>query len=278
MSQDRPLSVEPPTEKKKEIRAILIAKTPHDAVSAYSTLFKEATTEEVRRLQANPSDTIAVQAAWQQIELAIPEKPPQVVRPDSDKLARFLGYLEGRARLQAPQWWAAAILDARANRRGNVYAGGITLADYREMKPSATALPPQAKFDLREGKPVVRVGSEFAIIPDGLREKLGSDQFVDGVCALVTNDRVYLGAFDSVGYPYKLACVDRSSAKVRWVADVWGAWWGNFGGQSRQWVEVTEQGDRVAVFGVSSVGFHVEAFRIDDGANVLRFSNSYWMP
>jgi len=62
---------------------------------------------------------------------------------------------------------------------------------------------------------------------------------------------------------------------VLWVADVWGCWWTPSSGQSDQWIEVTEQDDRVIVFGVASTGFHVEAFRAEDGANLFRVSNSY---
>ena len=59
------------------------------------------------------------------------------------------------------------------------------------------------------------------------------------------------------------------------MSKVWGSWWGAAMGVHRQWVEIVEQGDRVVVFGVAAVGFHVEAFRTDDGANLFRFSNAY---
>ena len=38
---------------------------------------------------------------------------------------------------------------------------------------------------------------------------------------------------------------------------------------------VVEEGQRVVVFGAGSTGFHVEAFRKDDGRNLFRFANSY---
>jgi hypothetical protein len=262
------------TDEEKQVQAILAAKDPSRAASDYGALFKSATTEDLRRLQMNSSDTIAIQAAWEEVEQTVPVKPDQVVRPDREKLTRFLGFLEGRARVRAPEWWAEALLDARANRRGNLYAGGLNIGERRASRTSA-ALPRSATFDSKDGKPVVRLGAVSVPVAEDLRDKLKGTKFFDGVSALITSSHCYIAAYDDVGYPYRLACVERASAKTLWVTEVWESWWANATGQHRQWVEVTEQGDRIVVFGVASAGFHVEAFRADDGVNVLRFSNSY---
>jgi hypothetical protein len=261
-------------EEEKKAKAILDAAGPTHAAKAYSELFKAATEKDLRRLQMHPSDTIAIQAAWEEVERTLPTNPEQVVRPARDRLARFLGFLEGRARVQAPAWWEEALLDARANRRGNVYAGGLNIAE-RRARPNAVAPPRQATFDKEGGQPVVRVGSVAAAIPEDLREKLRVGGVRTRLSALITPSRCYIAAYDSVGYPYRLACVERSSQTVRWVADVWASWWGGTTGSHWQWVEVAEQSSRVVVFGVSSTGFHVEGFRVKDGLNVFRFSNSY---
>jgi len=277
------------SDEEKQVQAILATKYPYEAASSYSALFKSATVYGVlfksatvarlRRLQTNPSDTIAIQAAWEEVELTVPfVEPAHAVRPDHEKLSWFLQFLEKRARVKAPRWWAEAILDARAYRRGNVYAGGINMGwprmvERRDPKPKAAA-PPRGTFDKQEDKSVVRVGSLSVPIPEDLQDKLKDSGPIDGVSILITPSRCYIAAYDGFGCPYRLACVERSSAKVRWVADVWASWWGGCEGWSQQWVEVTEQGDRVVVFGVAGA-FHVEAFRMDDGVNVLRFSNSY---
>jgi hypothetical protein len=276
VSQERdPQRSAPATHEEKQVKAILDAKGPHHAAASYRALFKSVKSEGLRRLQMNSSDTIAIQAAWEELELTIPTNPDRVVRPDRDKLARFLGFLEGRARVQAPQWWTDAVLDARANRRGNVYAGGLSMSEDREGKDKAAMPPPLATFDRQDGKAVVRVNSNSAPIPDDLREKLRMDGLKDSLTALMTRRHCYVAAYDSVGYPYELACLDRSSGKIRWLANVWASWWGGATGHHSQWVEVTEQGDRVVVFGVASVGFHAEGFRVEDGVNLFRFSNSY---
>ncbi len=172
---------------------------------------------------------------------------------------------------------AEALLDARANSRGNVYAGGINLWDRRKPRPNAAMPPPHATFDKQDGKPVLRVGSVSVAIPEDLPDQLrGNDLSADRVSALITPSRCYVAVYDDFGSPYRLACLERSSAKVRWVAKVWASFWCNVEGQALiSWVEVTEQGNRVVVFGAPG-GFYVEAFRADDGVNLLRFSNSYW--
>ena len=275
ISQDRmPQSSADLSDEEKQVQAILAAKDPQDAASGYTALFssgtvcdvlfKWATVARLRRLQTNPSDSIAIQAAWQQVELTVPFfEPTHAVRPDRNKLSWFLGFLEKRARVKTPQWWAEAVLDAQANRRGNVYAGQIE------------ATPPEAIFDKQEGKPVIRLGSGCVPIPAGLQDKLGRNGIDHNVSVLITPLRCYVAVYNDFGQPYRLACVERSSATVRWVADVWGSYWHAVAGFScNHWVEVREQGDRVLVFGIAGA-FHVEAFRIDDGVNVLRFSNSY---
>src|SRR5262249_26329045 len=163
---------------------------------------------------------------------------------------------EGRGRVQAPRWWAEAVLDARANRRGNIYAGGLKMADHRKQKSKPAAPPPQATFDKQAGKPGAPVGTVSLAVPEDPPTKLNVDQGHSEISALITPSRCYVAAYENVGYPYRLACVERSSGKIRWVSEVWASWWGGGTGIHFQWVEVTEQGDRVVVFGISSTGFH----------------------
>lgn len=257
-------------QEEKLVKEILAANDPSSAATEFGALFKWAGADGLRRLMMNSSDTIAVQAAWEEVELTVPEKPERTVRPDRDKLAKFLGFLEGRARVQAPPWWSEAVLDARANRRGNVYAGGFRMADRREPKGNAPVPPLPATFDRQDGKAVVRVGAAFAPVPEDLPEKLRLHGSFDTVSALMTPERCFVAVHGCIGYPYKLACVERASGKLRWISEVWASWWYSATGLHFHSVEVTEQGGRVVVFGVASGTFHVEAFRMEDGINVLR--------
>jgi hypothetical protein len=143
-------------------------------------------------------------------------------------------------------------------------------------KPGAAAPPRKAKFIMQDDKFVIRVGSASAVIPVSLPKTFEARRFAEEVAALIAPASCFVAVYNPFGDPYRLACVERSSAKVRWVTRVWGSWWGQIAGfPGAKWLEVTEQGDRIVVFGVGAGGFHVEAFRVRDGVNVLRFSNSY---
>lgn len=258
------------------IRAILAAKEPSAAAEGYRALFKLVGNDGLARLQSHASDTIAIQAAWMQVELTVPVEPARVVRPDREKLAWFLGFLEGRARVTPPKWWAEAIRDARANCRGNIYAGGLNLWLLREEgDPVPEKEPAKATIERRDGKLVVRLGKESASLPDDFHEKLKKQHLRDDVRALLTPTRCYVAIHGDVGYRYRLGCIERTPVKLRWASEVWGSFWGFASGVHRQWVEIVKQDDRIVVFGVASGGFHVEAFRAEDGANIFRFSNSY---
>jgi hypothetical protein len=62
----------------KQVQSVLAAKDYRHAAFAY------VDAERLHLLQAGQSDSIAIQAAWEQIERTIPEKPGRVVRPHRD--------------------------------------------------------------------------------------------------------------------------------------------------------------------------------------------------
>ena len=265
-----------PIDEAKVIRSVLTAKDSSRAADAYQLLFRDVGTDQLARLQSHASDSIAMQAAWMQVELTVPpEWTGNAVRPDRDKLAWFLGFLEGRARVQPPKWWSEAFLDARANRRGNVYAGGLNRWADRKRGDPVEKYPEKATLKPLDGRVALRLGKESIQMPVEFLDKLQKQEGYDEARALFTPAHCYVAFHDQWGYDYRIGCVERSPLKLRWVSGVWGCFWGLGSGVSREWVEIVEQGDRVVVFGIANTGFYVEAFRADDGANVFRFSNSY---
>jgi hypothetical protein len=206
------LTNHPPTsnEEGKLTRAILDAQDPSKAAPKFAELFKSGN---LKRLQMNASPTIAVQAAWEEVEHTVPAREPvQVVRPDAKTLVWFVGVLEAKACIHTPKWWADAILDCRANRRGNIYAGGINMMTTDEAAVVPTRPPPQARFDKKDGIAVIQLGSVTAPIPSDLSDRLELNHLKDRVSALITPSRVYVAVYDSWGYPFRLASVVALSA------------------------------------------------------------------
>jgi hypothetical protein len=108
----------------EKIDAVLRADEPAKAAEHYHDLFVASGAKGLSELKQSPHDSIAIQAAWQEVALTVPESVDEgnpVFRPDRGKLNWFLGFLEGRTRIRVPKWWLEAVLDARANQRDNIY-------------------------------------------------------------------------------------------------------------------------------------------------------------
>jgi len=281
-----------PAADQKLIHRVSSAAYPTEAAEAYGKLFKQIGRDGIRRLQAHPSDSIAIQAAWEEVAFTVPEKKKagQTFHPDRNTLNWFLGFLQGRGRVQPSKWWKDLLLDARANHRYNVYFDLPENLDRGFPGPSEwKSLYHDSGFSLvtspldttlrREGSTMaLRVGKESAEFPEDLLSKYRT-QIPDGgvkcgVSALITPSRCYLAVHHMIS-GYQLICLERPSSKVLWRTDGWGSFWGIFtGSRHEQWLTVTEQDSRVVVFGCG-VGIHCEAFRSGDGTNLFRFSNGY---
>jgi hypothetical protein len=249
-----------------KIQEVLNAPDLIHARLAFRSLFEAAGDSGLARLKTHANDSIAIQAAWREVLLTVPEKKGnEVYRPAQHRLNWFIGFLEGRARLKLPAWWQEAVLDAEAHRRGNVY--------FRSRLPlQQTGIqyvfaPVGTNLEKVNGKIVLSVGKESLAIPDSVLRSWGD------VSALMTPERCYVAAHEGVGYHYDLACIDRKSQKPVWKSRVWATWSGGASGPRRySSVTVTEQDGRIVVFGISGSGAYVEGFKGEDGRNLFRFS------
>jgi hypothetical protein len=259
----------------KLVESVAAANSPVDAAKAYQSLFAAVDKDGLRSLQTNPNDGVAILAAWEEVVRGLADQPAKDTEPDHDRLMWFQGFLEGRGRLRAPRWWAETLLDSRIRGRRGIDFVGPRFRKTEVESPKPAEPPPRAKVEYEDGKTIVRVGSESAVIPDDYRGQFKPQGPVEAYSALITPARCYIALHDEWGRPYTLVCVDRKSQKVIWASKVWGTfWYGGSTGRSHQWIEIVEQGDRIAVFAATR-DVHVEVFRCDTGANITRFSNAY---
>ena len=228
-------------------------------------------------------DGIALQAAWQDVAVTVPEKESRsAVRPDHDKLVWFLGFLERRARVRAPKWWAESLLESRAYARDNICPGRSSdedwLADHHKSGLDFVSTPRDTMLKRDGERIVLQIGPESSPFPAAiLTENMGKNpngELLGSVSGLITRDRCYVAVHDNTGYPHRLYCIDRSSGKTSWKTKVWGNFWGNLEGQTTAWVSIVESEGRVFVF-ESSTGMNVEAFRVADGKTLFRFATTY---
>jgi hypothetical protein len=257
---------------------ILNAKDSFKAAGLYFLLFEKTRgAEGIRHLQHSQHDSIAIQAAWQEIKLSIPkDKAPAPYQPDKDRLKWFLAFFERRAKVTAPEWWAELLLGAKAYRRGNSYFGMPAKNPYHNAgiedvnAPHDTTIRPDAEsFRLTVGKDSIVLPREIVSKSDD------GSPFVENVSAAFTPAHCFVAVHDPVGSPHDVACINRSTGKLVWRAQACGDWWGSSTGYSESWVSVIVQDDRVAVFGSSGIGVYAHAFRPDNGQTLFRFSTGF---
>jgi hypothetical protein len=89
----------------------------------------------------------------------------------------------------------------------------------------------------------------------------------------VAGNRTYMAVYGDVGAPYRVSCLD--TGKLYWQASVWGNSLGLLCATPffKQCVTFVLTDRWLLVFGAGQEGFHVEAFRTDNGTNIFRVSN-----
>lgn len=268
-----------PPEQLKIINHILAAKKPEersDARKGYRQLFSKVDAAGLQRLQSYPDDNIALQAAWQEVELTIPVgKQLDQVRPDRKKLEWFLSFMEQRCKLKTPEWWKATVLEAIANQRYDLFLHRAKGHPYHDAGVDRVRAPRDTTLRRTHDKLTLHIGTDFLVIPEELFRKLIQGEYGSDFSALFTPTSCYVVVHDDFGSPCKMTCLDRATAQVKWRTDIWGSWWLSIAGEGAAYVTVTEQADRIIVFGTAPYGFHVEAFNAADGKNLFRVTNRY---
>jgi hypothetical protein len=222
-------------------------------------------------------DSDAVKAAWEEVIRTIPDKEGDRMHVvNRRKLDWFLGFLEGRARVRSPKWWAESLVSAEANRRDDIYFYFSGDDTYHDAGLDSVVAPPDTTLSKMDGKIILRVNKDSVAVPRYLffaewddNGKLPSNT---GVSAVFNKSRCYVAVHYLTG-DYPLACIDRSTSKVLWTTSVAGAREFSIGGMAHQCVTVTLQDDRVVVFGCSGGGINAEGFLADNGTSVFRFSS-----
>jgi hypothetical protein len=191
----------------------------------YARLFDSVGAGGIRELQSHRCDSIALQAAWQEVLLTVSENEAEKTwRPDRPKLDWFLGFLEGRARVQAPKWWAEMLVDLHGYRRDEIHPGQPAQQPYHDAGFGRLSAPGDTTLKKNGGKVVLQVGDESISMPDKV---MGNAKCIS---AAMTSERCYVAAHSHIGSPFELTCIDRASTAVVWKATVGGTFWGGASG------------------------------------------------
>lgn len=251
----------------------LFAQTDNDALSAMTT---------------DQNDTLAVQAAWEQVKRTFRPKPAKVdgivttreaIKVDSDRLNWFLGFLQGRLRVVCPEWWKRELLRlSYASQRGVIVKGLWDMAhDLNEVfnNTEAAVLPIGTSMSIRDGAIEIAIGPESMKLPNELVRQLdGGPDCITSLAVAMTEQYCFV-AFPEVD-KYHLWCVNRNGGKVAWSATVLcGKQPINQQGPLSFRAVLSISGDRVIVYGADRYLMYAEGFAIEDGAVRFRFSTTY---
>lgn len=259
------------------VRKLISTDRGCDPLEGYARLFKLVGPEGVRQLKRSKIDQVAIRSAWEQVTHTVPVKSgKKVYRPDRASLIRFIGFLEGRGRLNVPKWWSDSIIDSRANQRDNIYPSYPKEYVYINPGPKWATAPRRTKIEKSKKGYLLKIDANSVRLPPKLLKPEDAVISPLHISAKFSPTQCVVVIHDSVGYPFTLATIDRKSQKLLWKKRGWGCWSGGIsgvGGWSR--VQVTVQDDRIVVFGLASLGFYVEAYESKTGKNLFRVSNNF---
>lgn len=249
----------------------------HEYSGFYRSLFAACGPSELVRLTTNVNDSIATQSAWETVEMTVPkEDGRKVYRPDSTRLAWFVGFFEGRNRVIAPDWWRTVVTDARANRRHNIYSGKPKEHPYHRTKIDNVSCPADATVTEIDGVVTYHVGDNSVVIPEELIDRGDGGDLWQNISCTFTREQCFAAVHGDGGYSHNISCLDRKTGGIVWQAKACGCWWGGSTGRSESWVTVVPTDDgRVFVFGAASIGFYAHGFDAKSGNTLVQFSNNY---
>jgi len=249
----------------------------HQYAEFYRSLFAVYEPSELRSLNISKNDSIATQSAWETVTLTVPvENGPKVYRPDAKKLAWFVGFFEGRNRIVAPEWWREVVLDARANRRNNIYPGKPKEGPYHRSGIEWVRCPVNATVTEEDRIVTYRSGDDSITLPEELLDRSDSGRLWCNISCTFTENNCFVAIHDDVGYPHDVSCIDRKTHEIVWTSKACGCWWGCSTGRHESGVSVVPTDDgRVFVFGAASIGFYAHGFGATNGKTLVHFSNNY---
>lgn len=247
-------------------------------------LFHKRNDGDVMAFRSHAHSTVAIAAAWHDVCLTF-ERPPrrennlewaprEPIR--SAKLQRFLGFVEGRLRIQLPAEWEQTLTRARVTSRHGL---GWRSFDHWPLRKTRSGYLTADRLEAadRGAFLVVGRGEDRANVPKSLWAEESKCSVATHSIVVGLNKRYCVcGMLPHDGGSFELHCVRRRDGTVCWTAEVMGTMYGASSGpvgeKDRAAVSLTS--DRVVVYGVGPHGAHLQVFAIETGAALCRFSTS----
>ena len=242
---------------------------PSNKISLYfRSLFLLASDDLLPWMLSDRIDTIAIQSAWEMVELSVPQKHQQVgtYTPNKKAITKFLDLIEKRRKLKIPTWWRETVESAKANRRHNIYGGNLTIEPYQYLERVGMRCPVNANIE--------KVRDEYVYIANGMQFSFHMDSLEDHVCVLFDRSRAFAAFHEGFGFPHRVICFDLASNSIVWESEACGCFWGGTSGMSTSNLSMLIADESVYVFGAAG-SFYVHAFDMNSGQTTFQFTNSF---
>lgn len=242
----------------------------------HNEVIPRATDEELRHLiTTDACASVVLAAAWERLLRTSYQREQADERDIGEaEIQRFLGVVEGKMRVELPEWWELGICSAR-----------VSNLEHRWVRFTIGAEADRSPFQLThdhiriaKGASLDRQGENWSIrhldksypLPGELLRSAGGP--VD-VITFETADGAYIvGTHSSRATPYLVYGVDLTTWHTRWTAKVLSLRNSpQYTGRGWHWSELRADADVVFVFGMTDDTAYIEAFDVRTGVPLLRF-------
>jgi hypothetical protein len=255
----------------EQLNRIIGADHPAAQKELFAELYRNADKQALAALKGHTDPGVAIRTAWEEMyQRNPPENAAEVTREfGALALERFVGFVEGRLRIQVPDaWWQTiAAAERRPGQRGIFYRIDT---DCRYTLAGRTLITPGMTLD----DVAISDGNSRVVIPPAVMQSHPQTSW-HAACVQIESSEWFLAFPQSFDSRYTLYCIGREDQAVRWSQPVWASEheWSPPGGTGYSYhcVSIVCRDDAVTVFGNSGVGAYIEVFRRVDGTPLMRF-------
>lgn len=283
---------------------ILQAESPTQLVGELKRLFSKADGLRLMELARSDDLTIALHAYWRlnnvRVELVSGEPRgdervefsssnnesmpgPNKQGLDPAHASRILGFFDAKLRVNLPWFWEQAIRDPYLpGVVGHHATDDLTLANPNIWLRERLQLPYGWTLSQNGDDAQFYSSNELKFtLPKPIVDKIvAGAEHAEKLQLWTTKDRIAIAAFGGLkDVGYQLTMIDLDKRTIDWQATVWGmlpSASGIIGGSYSHHQEIVADSKKLVVFGQILEGVYLEAFDLEKGTPLFRFSTNYW--
>src|SRR5262249_14054318 len=156
----------------------------------------------------------AIRASWEFVRRTLKATPDmQLVRPDAHELHRFVGFIEGRLKTLAPDWWREVLLDAQGYSPDQISPGWPKKPLYHETSPKKIKVPLDTSLRNHGLNVELQAGSDKLTLPAAVFDDLLKNYGSTSLSVCMDAKHCALAFHYGRPAPYTLVYLDRRTAK-----------------------------------------------------------------